>query len=66
MVMTRTTFMERIRRMSKKELQSHLDDLRARLLRLRRIPQMENKNTKEIHDIRKNIARILTVLGEKR
>jgi len=63
----RNEFLKEIRGLSEEELQQKLNELRSELIRLRTQVVMGTiKDTMAIRNIRKNIARILTVLNEKR
>ena len=58
---------EQLRRMTVAELQKELDTLRTELYRTRVRKTIEQlKDTDSMRQLRRNIARILTVLNEKR
>ncbi|MFN7018453.1 MAG: 50S ribosomal protein L29 [Fimbriimonadales bacterium] len=58
---------EQLRRMTVAELQKELDTLRTELYRTRVRKSIEQlKDTDSMRQLRRNIARILTVLNEKR
>lgn len=63
----RNNFLKEIRGLSGEELQQKLNELRSELIRLRtQVVTGTIKDTMAIRNIKKNIARILTVLNEKR
>jgi large subunit ribosomal protein L29 len=63
----RNNFLKEIRGLSDEELQQKLNELRSELIRLRtQVVTGTIKDTMSIRNIKKNIARILTVLNEKR
>jgi large subunit ribosomal protein L29 len=63
----RNNFLKEIRGLSDEELQQKLNELRSELIRLRtQVVTGTIKDTMAIRNIKKNIARILTVLNEKR
>ena len=57
-----------LRKMDVKALKEKLNELRLELLKERGAIKARkgSKNTKKIRELRRNIARILTVLNEKR
>ncbi|MFN7015864.1 MAG: 50S ribosomal protein L29 [Fimbriimonadales bacterium] len=58
---------EQLRRMTVAELQKELDTLRTELYRTRVRKSIEQlKDTDSMRQLKRNIARILTVLNEKR
>ncbi len=58
---------EQLRRMTVAELQKELDTLRTELYRARvRKATEQLKDTDSMRQLRRNIARILTILNEKR
>ena len=63
----RNDFLKEIRGLSDEELQQKLNELRSELIRLRtQVVTGTIKDTMAIRNIKKNIARIHTVLKEKR
>jgi len=58
---------DEIRRMSKEERERRLTDLRAELMRLRTMTEAGGAidNPSRIRDIRRTIARILTIMNEE-
>jgi ribosomal protein L29 len=63
----RNDFLKEIRGLSDEELQQKLNELRSELIRLRtQVVTGTIKDTMAIRNIKKNIARIQTVLKEKR
>jgi large subunit ribosomal protein L29 len=63
----RNDFLKEIRGLSDEELQQKLNELRSELVRLRtQVVTGTIKDTMAIRNIKKNIARIQTVLKEKR
>jgi large subunit ribosomal protein L29 len=63
----RNNFLKEIRGLSDEELQQKLNELRSELIRLRtQVVTGTIKDTMSIRNIKKNIARILTVLNERR
>jgi large subunit ribosomal protein L29 len=63
----RNNFLKEIRGLSDEELQQKLNELKSELIRLRtQVVTGTIKDTMAIRNIKKNIARILTVLNEKR
>jgi large subunit ribosomal protein L29 len=55
-----------LRKKDKKELEKTVEDLRKKLSELRfKFSSNKLKNTKEINNFKKEIARILTILKEK-
>jgi large subunit ribosomal protein L29 len=63
----RNDFLKEIRGLSDEELQQKLNELRSELIRLRtQVVTGTIKDTMAIRNIEKNIARIQTVLREKR
>ncbi|RUM30706.1 MAG: 50S ribosomal protein L29 [Aquifex sp.] len=62
----RKKFLEDIRKKSIKELEELLDELKLELMRLRFKKQVQGlENPLEIRKIKRNIARVLTVIREK-
>lgn len=62
----RNDFLKEIRGLSDEELQQKLNELRSELIRLRtQVVTGTIKDTMAIRNIKKNIARIQTVLKEK-
>jgi len=62
----RKKFLEDIRKKSIKELEKLLDELKLELMRLRFKKQVQGlDNPMEIRKIKRNIARVLTVIREK-
>jgi len=62
----RNEFLKEIRGLSEEELQQKLNELRSELIRLRtQVVTGTIKDTMAIRNIKKNIARIQTVLKEK-
>ena len=62
----RKKFLEDIRKKSIKELEELLDELKLELMRLRFKKQVQGlENPMEIRKIKRNIARVLTVIREK-
>ncbi len=62
----RKKFLEDIRKKSIKELEELLDELKMELLRLRFKKQVQGlDNPMEIRKVKRNIARVLTVIREK-
>ncbi|ACP35529.1 ribosomal protein L29 [Sulfolobus islandicus L.S.2.15] len=62
-----TVDLEELRKMEKGELIKKVDELRLELMKLRVQARMGTlKNTASIRNTRKDIARILTVLSEKK
>ncbi|HID65948.1 MAG TPA: 50S ribosomal protein L29 [Aquificaceae bacterium] len=62
----RKKFLEDIRKKSIKELEELLDELKLELMRLRFKKQVQGlDNPMEIRKIKRNIARVLTVIREK-
>jgi len=62
----RNDFLKEIRGLSDEELQQKLNELRSELIRLRtQVVTGTIKDTMAIRNIRKNIARVQTVLKEK-
>ncbi|ACP38180.1 MAG: 50S ribosomal protein L29 [Saccharolobus sp.] len=62
-----TVDLEELRKMEKGELLKKVDELRLELMKLRVQARMGTlKNTASIRNTRKDIARILTVLSEKK
>jgi large subunit ribosomal protein L29 len=54
-----------LRKKDKKELEKSVKDLRKKLSDLRfKFSSGKLKNTKEIHNFKKEVARILTILNE--
>jgi large subunit ribosomal protein L29 len=63
----RNDFLKEIRGLREEELQQKLNELRSELIRLRtQVVTGTIKDTMAIRNIKKNIARIQTVLKEKR
>ncbi|GAB6066411.1 50S ribosomal protein L29 [Aquifex pyrophilus] len=62
----RKKFLEDIRKKSIKELEELLDELKMELLRLRFKKQVQGlENPMEMRKVKRNIARVLTVIREK-
>ncbi|WP_461831536.1 50S ribosomal protein L29 [Aquifex sp.] len=62
----RKKFLEDIRKKSIKELEELLDELKMEFLRLRFKKQVQGlDNPMEIRKVKRNIARVLTVIREK-
>jgi len=62
----RKKFLEDIRKKSLKELEELLDELKLQLTRLRFKKQVQGlENPMEIRKVKRNIARVLTVMREK-
>lgn len=62
----RKKYLEDIRKKSIKELEELLDELKLELMRLRFKKQVQGlDNPMEIRKIKRNIARVLTVIREK-
>ena len=63
----RNDFLNQVRSMSDEELLEKLNELRAELVRVRtQVATGSIKDTMAVRNIRKNIARILTVLNERK
>ncbi|NPB07202.1 MAG: 50S ribosomal protein L29 [Aquificae bacterium] len=62
----RKQYLEELRKKTIKELQELLDELKMELLRLRFKKQVQGlENPMEIRKVKRNIARVLTVIREK-
>lgn len=58
---------KKIREMNKEELEKTLEENKAKALKLRfDISSRQIKNHREYRNLKKDIARILTILGEKK
>lgn len=67
MVHKRNDFLNQIRSMTDEDLAKKLNELRAELVRVRtQVVTGSVKDTMAVRNIRKNIARILTVMSEKK
>ena len=63
----RNDFLNQIRSMSDEDLANKLNELRAELVRVRtQVVTGSVKDTMAVRNIRKNIARILTVISERK
>lgn len=63
----RNDFLNQIRSMSDEDLTKKLNELKAELVRVRtQVVTGSVKDTMAVRNIRKNIARILTVIGERK
>lgn len=63
----RNDFLNQIRSMSDEDLIKKLNELRAELVRVRtQVVTGSVKDTMAVRNIRKNIARILTVMSERK
>ena len=63
----RNDFLNQIRSMSDEDLIKKLNELRAELVRVRtQVVTGSVKDTMAVRNIRKNIARILTVISERK
>ena len=63
----RNDFLNQIRSMSDEDLTKKLNELRAELVRVRtQVVTGSVKDTMAVRNIRKNIARILTVISERK
>ena len=62
----RKEFLEELRKKSIKELEKLVDEMKMELLRLRFKKQVQGlENPMEIRKLKRNIARVLTVIREK-
>ena len=67
MVHKRNDFLNQIRSMTDEDLAKKLNELRAELVRVRtQVVTGSVKDTMAVRNIRKNIARILTVMSERK